>query len=928
MTFPFPSPQTVFSFSREFSSFKSQLVFFHPLFLKSMSDQGKVPSDLVLAASVPLGIRAYRRRFISPVSSGQTLKPGGFASIYPDTSTPGAFIDPESTYLAFDITFKNSHFCVDYTDFGVEGVGGAVISEWRVNNQGTTLEEILNYPIAAAAMCTLEGSFEQEVRLYFSAVMKNGAQDEYHRNFIKPPMVDRSKNIMFGPNPFGLGILKSSATTEYWQGTVTAATNGQIAGFVCGGLGSAAASETAAAVMVGSVPPYFPTAIAKSVQTPAATGDSSAVTPATFPENFSPDQVDVVQQYLFEYGSINKPQVMANLCNVKCFPIGLKHRTKALTLQTTANLVANASNPVYRICYRPLSGIFGKMATKMVASTLIAPQQLSIQMRFSEAHTVFQVSADPCRRQNGTCRDFVRNRGIRGGQAYNTAVAWTTAANSHPYNTVTSTMAVGYTAHYNINDTAVAANENTIFNAEAASGRYRVNQQLDVAQGGVALDTSLTVALALVANSNAIGTVGVGANLPPAPQYALASSPWTIGVNGYANTVNYVAEDKVFYGTYLPASVPQASRIFRIGVDGTTSASLTLNNYAITYEIDNMALIGDQLILPNETTADIINAAEAGGYNVVTNSIRTYEMPITNGATQTIVCPFKVNMAKKILFVFQNNVVRESIAGYLYDSNAGINPFCLVESAEANAMGPNPPLVTSVDGTATGVGFANALTYTGITTTNPASLSVQLRIGNDFFPQAPLTNMQEIVAELTKTMEGWHTSSYSAPIMGSVVTNTAGKTIFNSLEDRTYTTAFTHHNLLDDQTITGNPDFIPLLSTTLANADAAGGQHHDSTTYALYPAVYGVGKMAPRGYCLQGVFKPLSSTFVLGFNLRSFKSSDGVDGGAYLGNSNISLLMNGCHGLNGKDQTYRLIGIIPHRAMLRYGAGGQMVWAY
>ena len=86
--------------------------------------------------------------------------------------------------------------------------------------------------------------------------------------------------------------------------------------------------------------------------------------------------------------------------------------------------------------------------------------------------------------------------------------------------------------------------------------------------------------------------------------------------------------------------------------------------------------------------------------------------------------------------------------------------------------------------------------------------------------------------------------------------------------------------------------------------------------------------ISPRGCCIQGVFRPLTSSFILGFNLKSFKTSDGVDGGMYLGNSSITLLLNGTHGLAVPGQTYRAIGVIPHRALLRYGAGGQLVWAY
>ena len=73
-----------------------------------MGDAGKVPLDLQLATSVPLAIRAYRRRFISPCTNLQKAGPDDYVNIYPDTSTPGSFIDPESTYLSFDFKITNS----------------------------------------------------------------------------------------------------------------------------------------------------------------------------------------------------------------------------------------------------------------------------------------------------------------------------------------------------------------------------------------------------------------------------------------------------------------------------------------------------------------------------------------------------------------------------------------------------------------------------------------------------------------------------------------------------------------------------------------------------------------------------------------------------------------------------------------------------
>src|SRR3990167_6390275 len=94
----------------------------------TVDDGGKIPNSLNITQGPPMGAIAVRRRFVTSVQNNTTYNPQDYASIYLDTSTPGAFIDHESVYLCFDFQVLNSNYCVDYTDFGVEGVGGAIIN--------------------------------------------------------------------------------------------------------------------------------------------------------------------------------------------------------------------------------------------------------------------------------------------------------------------------------------------------------------------------------------------------------------------------------------------------------------------------------------------------------------------------------------------------------------------------------------------------------------------------------------------------------------------------------------------------------------------------------------------------------------------------------------------------------------------------------
>lgn len=944
-----------------------------------MADAGKVPLDLQLSTSVPLGIRAYRRRFLSPCTNLQTAGPDDYVNIYPDTSTPGSFIDPESTYLMFDFQITNTHFCVDYTDFGVEGVGGAIIQDWRVYNQGSILEEILEYGTVASALANIEGSYEHEVFMYFSAKLKKGFQEEMHQNFIKPPMVDNTGNIMFGPNPYGFGLDLIGGGSQYgnqYQAGGTAGSTGQqyAAGQLIGNQGTSNISQVNGANTVissfgtagtGAAVSTFPFINTQCLNTaPSWSGSSglaiSAVTPMDFPDCFSPSMVNIVKQYTAEFGTINKPQVMANLCNVKCFPIGCIPATSAFgdgaygtpsasayisggagmtTAQVTTAIgtpykTPTPSNPTYRVCYRPYSGIFGKMATKMLATTLLAPQQLYINLHLASAHIALNVSADPCRRISGTIRDYIRNVGTANSQLYGDVTYELTDNSGNPYVFTSSAYAPGYGPFHSVpitkGSTSITTSASTIFSEAAAAGRINVISNLNMT-GPAALGTD-----ALARNVNFVP-------LPATPQYALTKAPNTYKLiqNGSGPAIKYASENEVFYGTYLSASVPQSARIFALTSEGASSTQASASG-AITYNLKNINLVGDQLILPNEVTADIITQAEAGNFNVHTNSVRTYNLQIQNSETQSIICPLKVNMAKRILFAFQNNKQRLASTGMIYDSNCGLNPFAAIHAVgNTKAVIPsNTDTVTDPSGWNSvgrtnlyGVGYTTPLTYRPTPCSVGASnIQVQLRIGNDFYPPQPLTTMQEISAELCKTLEGWQNSTFSPEIDGQMFAasgaNPTTGLYYDCLQPSKFVTAFVDAELLDDQTITGNTDFVPLYTAFGLGVSnlAAGGIYNAGATRNA--PTNGYNYLCPRGYCTNGLFKTPSSRFLLGFNMRAFKSSDGCDGGTYLGNNTITLIMNGAVGLAVPGESYRAIAIVPHRVAMRYSPGGQIIWAY
>lgn len=965
-----------------------------------MSDSGIIPPNLEIPLALPKAIRAFRRRFESPATNLSNAKPDDYVNIYPDTSTPGSFIDPSSTYLRFDFSVNNNNPFVDYTDFGKGGVLGAITQELRVYNQGSITEEILEYGTAAETYATISGHFEKEISYFMSNRLKNSYQTENHKNFIKPPMCDINGNIMFGPNPFGLGVATDTKCTLY-QNIATASLAIMQPGSQYSNAGHILYMVPPANTdSIGYITNADQLGFSQGIANTLHSTMSNKTSPMDWPDLYDTSlSCPVETKYIREFGSINKPQIMANLVNVKCYPIGMRAGTGpyggavgeavgAVSLDTSA--ANSAVQPIavsntYRVCAPILSGIFGVLATKMLVTCLLSPQQMYLQLHLASAHIALKLSADPCRRIPGTVRDYIRNMGSQQGSLYgsNAFVPLDVGGTTDPYNYgPATTVAPGYGTM----TIPASAKANAIYNAASAEGRnayaqmYRKKQPSAVSLTTVTASTAfdfnvgdivyfgdakLTRTLASSADNKAFqlssplpnGTTVAETSamvftpsttsrpMVSTPQYVLATEPWRFkGGGGAASTavVTYACENAVFYGTYLPSSVPQSARIFQLSYGSASLATETLAGYtetngSISYQINNINMCGDQIMLPDEVTANIVKQAAVGGFNVHTNSIRTYVLqPAMNSTTQSIICPLKVSQAKRVFFVFQPTTTRNQSTGFFYNSNCGYNPFANISYSttdRAKITGYNN-LETNTQ-TLVGVGYSQPLKYEP-TLVDSSTMSVQLRIGNEFYPQQPLTNMAEISAEFVKTLDGWSDYSFSSDVFGAITTtttstfNTMKKDFFyDCLEGGKFTTAFIPQELLDDQTITANSDMAPLYSYN-ANLykDASVDTIQKVPANNAADPLNGYLHLPPRGFCVNGVFTPPSSSFILGFNLSPFPESQGVDSGTYLGNNTITLLMNGAVGMNNPLYSMRIVALVPHRAVLRYAPGGQIIWNY
>lgn len=931
-----------------------------------------IPRSLQLPRTIPDGVEAARRRFVAPATNITVAGPSDTIQIPIPSATDQTMMDNETLFLRADITIYNGVYSVDYANFGVEGVWGSLIQDWKVVNQGQPIEAIYDYPSAATLLTNLQGDVTEDVTMYMSSKLCVGYAEEYHKNFIKPPMVSGDKNIMFGVNHFGLGIDTSYArSTQYFNSMQSAEIKECNQIFFNMGMSNLSqynndtenwaitnytgfGSSTTGASGAGTSPSW-----AAPSSLPAAYL-ATGVSAMDWPDFFDPNEVEIVDMYVKEFGSVNKPQVVYNLANVKCFPIGMIPKKDSYSGTSNAYgardgavnavesswandgvnyvntaSVPTASNPTYRIMYRPWSSFLGRLARKMILTSFIAPQQLYIEIKLAEPHLVFQLSSDPCRVITGTVRSFVRNLGTKNGAGYGSGT-WTKTditsvkVGANPYVFTESDLAVGYNSLSNI----ITSNaKNSLYSSGSAYGVGNVGKAITNDENGTQVNMPYVL---------------------PTPQYALAKEPWKF--RGYGATssrpiVTYAVDTEMFYGTYLKASVPQCRRIFDLNYDGTVNASKTppvgtdaSGNTGITYRLRNIALVGDLLSFDDAVYKEIYDVAAAGNFNVHALGVRTAALTVQSVTDQHIqLNGVRAVSGHKIFVIFQDQAQRAVNTAWYYDSNCGINIFSSVDIGANNQYVSVPVSATGdeasgksglgVDTVLYGVGLKNAPVYTPTPCDNSGGISVQLQIGNTNYPEQELTSMQELLQSLQQTMGVFTDRTYNPNFSSRVVPlyNSSTKTsklVYDGMQPGRYATTFVPYELLDDQTIVCNYDWVPLYSYRTGGAsDSAGEIAHSNAT--RNSAVNGYNYLCPRGFCTRH-FVPPPSTFCLGFDMETWLASAGVNSGLFLGNLIMTLKLRGAVGLNtyelnGQKRQFRGLAVTMQEIVYSYGQGGQIL---
>ena len=560
---------------------------------------------------------------------------------------------------------------------------------------------------------------------------------------------------------------------------------------------------------------------------------------------------------------------------------------------------------------------------------LIAPGSFYLQLRFAKVSQAFQFTMDPCRRIFGTYRDYVPNVGQVDG--YATEIGGNVLAADRRHVLVNNTNGTntwlaltdnaangtdfaykGY-SNYAVDDTAGVTKAYATSAHWTCSNKYLTTSLLTTAAGG--------------ANKN--GMMGVseddGYNTGnPKPQYVPVKTPWAYGQRFTSNLVPgtksaYCEETESCYGTYLPASTAQVRRTTT--TSNASIAALDQNNIGsantpnVKIQIHNLMYVGQQIILPDEVTANIVRMAVNGDISLLSHSCKTYRTTLNSSATQNLILPIKIASANALFVLFQNTTMLENSNYASCTRNCPFTSFQWTDNGYTSLIpGKSLPYF---------VGSDKPPVLKSISTTNP--FSIQLRLGNELLPIQPITNLHMLTQELQRAVHAANDMMWSVPTISTFRnfrSATAEKPIaayassltsggnceYLCLQNNDFLTPFIPVEALDDQTITDN----------------------------IHYRDYGL-EAQNRGQFVLNEFIPPISKFMLGFDLETFPNqSDMARSGRYLGNGPVTLIMTETVAASTKSvtptlnqpDTYNAIAVVLFDIRFSIMSGGQVLSYY
>lgn len=921
----------------------------------------------------PNTIPALSRRNKSYAVSSNPYLPRQTIKIPLDTAMHGSLLQCDQTVLEWTLEIMNNNPFVDFLDFDSIGAN-SIFKEFRFMVNGTPIEKNPQYHMAMQEYMNFNGLNQDPIEMFTENAYDPCPQvaPEVRGNFIKPSMVDMMGHPMYHARLFQDDIQTGKA---YWGlsphvagllGNVTAQANVNVyartlfnntvgnylsagsyrppvshLGFGTGYMSSAtvaleqlwgtrtAMNEAAVAVLPFShaaIPHYSTTsgdASNKCYKAPGggALPSTCASWPLTQPGK-PYREYKVCQQRWEDY--------LCFYAKAKNVPIGVevdvtarKQYTQGSDTQPTygyKSTYLRCSSFIY-------SGLLGRLAKKWFPDMLVGPGKAWIEIDLEEARIALQVSMDPCRRVPGY-RDFVPFTGRADGKSRFSAtagdiVSWVGSQGAIKFG---QSAADVIATNKDVGADTVGNPFCAVYSAAACQGLLGIPLTVTSGWTQQAWNTGDS-AYGKPAITNAVEGSNYGDNYVhgvPIPQYIPCSNTWAVKATN--TVVNYCSEADACYGTHLARSKAQSRRT--LGTLNWTSNNFNYGSYDTTYQVSNIVLYTQQLLVPDSIADTLVASAASGAISYHTTMIGSVYNNAPQNTSQNTVLTVTGSSVNRLSLYFRSTDQVSTQNAMMHNSFASYNPFVAIDYIQGG--------VSSSSTKDTDVHVGGYYGQRGfLSTKDNLGWNMQLKIGNELYPRQPVNGVTELLMENAKGIQTIGTMS-QYPTKGALGRQDSSLDTsyleFNPLHEGFFS-AFLPIQALDDQTITGNVFFNIIElddSQTAAGADIplksirgirmpAGYDDADTNGVGFQTALSRVG-------CLPHV-KPMDGRFCIVYNLDTFLHQDGIARcGTTIVNNQCFWLASGVefakHTIDGAIVTMIITAIYKQDARVVFEAGG------
>lgn len=934
-----------------------------------------IPSSMRLEPK-PEAINAYRRRCSTNATSSNPYPSRGTIKIPLDTAFPGSMLDTSQTELAFTVTVLNSNPFVDYFNLPKCGMN-AFLKEFRLMVNGNAIEKNVRYGLSFEDAMNKMGINSEPYEI-FRSNQWTPTDSRFHVNMVKPSMVDSMGNAMYRSQLFCdeqqrdqhfFGHANYSTTNQYAryfdkQVATTSAidqsdtnysyygsnndpdsvlesqihfSHGTKFGICAGGyhLGQAATFDPAM-LSLGSALNSNLEKVAMEGET-WNRGNHTTYTPADWP--FGQPGIATPDPPL----ALSRWQDIARFySNVKNIPIGMFKKwtppsgalaengqtcfNSDLPSSFNASSTDELSRTDFRVSTPLLSGILGLLTDKFFPDMLVAAGKMWIEFDLQPKEVALQTLMDPCRRIPGTIRDFIPFTGRLASQPRQTEIlpvdkSVSNAVLNATHSIINSELQLPMVQDANT-AAAIARNARLCYSEGACIGTTGYNGIHVVGSDGVGFTYQNEYYPVWSANpypSNKSGIVSSSG--VPIPQYCFCSDMWSKKLASSAPGT-YVGETEACFGTYLRSAVAQVRR-----TQSTTNCAAITHNYGAydtDYEITNVLLYTEQIIVPDEIASQLLLSARSGSISYHTSMVgATYNNAPTT-TSQNLIMTVTGASVNNVTLLFQSNAQLSGTQAYAYNSFATYNPWTKLDfSSDATTVSKQAD-----------VGGLYKLTNP-LYTTNSLGLNLFLKIGNELIPRQAINDIPSFLVETQKGMQTLSDYAIQLDMKTRLVptwkTNDNTSYLQYDVLGDGFLSCFVEAKALDDQTLTGNP-YLTIVGTGGFNIKGDDNVVVNTEVNVPIPARRRGFDFRTTNTPLDGyngvlnAFKPFEGNFRMCFNLATFETQTSARCGTPIVNNQLFLQGDNfnfmTHKVDGQSPTVCVTALYEQDAKVVFEQGG------